>query len=202
MILYSEDIQAELDSQEPNRFYVAPRIGGKLKSAASIDLRLGSWFVAPKANQITSLDVADAGNEPPESFYTSSKFVPIGGKYVLHPRCFVLAATLEWIYMPTRLCGYVTGKSSWGRRGLVIETAPGVHPGFSGCLTLEVANVGEIPITLTVGMTICQLFLHMLTKEATVPAESVLEGVRRPMLGKIKADPFVTALSPRKNASK
>ena len=75
MILYSEDIQAELDSQEPNRFYVAPRIGGKLKSAASIDLRLGSWFVAPKANQITSLDVADAGNEPPESFYSISNSI-------------------------------------------------------------------------------------------------------------------------------
>lgn len=40
------------------------------------------------------------------------------------------------------------GKSSLGRRGLVIETAPGVHPGFSGCLTLELANVGEIPIVL------------------------------------------------------
>jgi dCTP deaminase len=44
--------------------------------------------------------------------------------------------TLEWIRLPKNLAAYVTGKSSWGRRGLIPATATGVHPGFKGCLTL------------------------------------------------------------------
>ena len=36
--------------------------------------------------------------------------------------------------------GYVIGRSSWGRRGLVIATAVEVHPGFVGCLTLEITG--------------------------------------------------------------
>jgi dCTP deaminase len=55
----------------------------------------------------------------------------------------------------------VTGKSNLGRRGLVIETAPGVHPHFNGCLTLEMTNLGEIPLKIRPGMKICQLFIHV-----------------------------------------
>ena len=54
----------------------------------------------------------------------------------------------------------VVDKSSLGRRGIIIETATGVHPGFSGCLTLEIANVGEIAVKLVAGMMIGQLFVQ------------------------------------------
>ena len=124
------------------------------------------------------------------------RYVPFGGTFVLHPRSFVLAITLEWIRMTRRHGGYVMGKSSWGRRGLVIETAPGVHPGFSGCLTLELANVGEIPIELTPGARICQLFVHVLEGGgADSSVEGHFTGRRQPILGQIAADPFLEKLS-------
>lgn len=76
----------------------------------------------------------------------------------MHPKTFLLAVTLEWIRVPLHLAGMITGKSSWGRRGLIVETAPGIHPGFTGCLTLELTNVGEIPIAISPGSEYASFF--------------------------------------------
>jgi dCTP deaminase len=115
----------------------------------------------------------------------------LGKPFILHPNEFVLAATLEWIRMPKRLAGYVTGKSSWGRRGLVIETAPGVHPRYIGCITLEVANVGEIPITIIPGTEICQLFIHRVEGDPADTPSGSFACRRQPTLGTIKLNPLV-----------
>ncbi len=69
-------------------------------------------------------------------------FVPFGDRFILQPGDFVLGITFEWLKLPSDLAGFVTGKSKWGRRGLIVETAAGIHPGFCGCLTLEIGNVG------------------------------------------------------------
>ncbi len=87
-------------------------------------------------------------------------FVPFGNPFILHPSKFVLGISLEWVNLPSYLAGYVTGKSSWARRGLIIETAAGIHPGFSGCIALEMTNIGEIPIKIVPATEIGQLFLH------------------------------------------
>src|SRR5688500_18404502 len=109
----------------------------KTDGSASIDLRLGTWFVTTRSSRLPVLDIYDRSEPlPSEHMLTTKHYVPFREKFILHPRSFVLAATLEWIRMPKKLAGYVNGKSSWGRRGLVIETAPGVHPGFASCLTL------------------------------------------------------------------
>lgn len=164
------------------------------RSSASVDLRLGSWFVFPKITKRHILDVFDpTESTTSDKIATSKYYVPFGEKFILHPRSFVLAATLEWITLPASLGGYVSGKSSWGRRGLVIETAPGVHPGFSGCLTLELANVGEIPIALRPGMEICQLFIHRV-EGASTKSTSGFSGRRQPVLGSIPVDSFAKNL--------
>ncbi len=100
--------------------------------AGSIDLRLGTWFVTLRQARMPCLDIDKPGGH---SKLTKMHFVPFGEEYYLHPRNFVLAITLEWMRLPRNLAAYVTGKSSWGRRGLVIATATGVHPGYKGCLS-------------------------------------------------------------------
>ena len=154
MPLSADEIARHLDGislSEDERFALAPRPNSaavRKEGAASIDLRLGTWFVVTKASRHSLLDIyTDIDKQPSEHSLTDKHYVPLGGDFILHPHSFVLAGTLEWIRMPKRLCGYVTGKSSWGRRGLIIETAPGVHPGFAGCLTLELANVGAVSYT-------------------------------------------------------
>jgi dCTP deaminase len=164
------------------------------RSAASIDLRLGTWFVTPRVNKVPYLNVLDESkSEAVEAPSLKSHYVPFGDKFILHPRNFVLGVTLEWIRMPSFLGGYIVGRSSWGRRGLIIATAAGVHPGFTGCLTLELTNLGEIPIEIRPGMAVSQLFLHRVTggdKVKTGP----LGGLRRPSLAKIELDDIARKL--------
>ncbi len=155
---------------------------------ASVTLRLGRWLVALRQSSQPYFDVDTADDKlRAEARAAKSYFVPFGEEFVLHPGRFVLATTLEWLKFPAGLGGYVTGKSTWARRGLVIEAAAGIHPGFSGCLTLELANVGEVPIKIRPGMKICQIFVHVVTN-GTVLSGSPLSGRRRPFLGPPKVD--------------
>ena len=124
---------------------------------------------------------------------TKLHFVPFGEKFVLHPGRFVLGVTLEWLRLPGCLSGYVTGKSSLGRHGLVIETAAGLHPKFSGCLTLELANVGETPLEITPGMQICQIFLHKIN-DAGVENIGAFSGQRKPVLSPLRSDAVLERL--------
>jgi dCTP deaminase len=103
-------------------------------------------------------DLAQASNTSDR--LSKYHFVPFGDRYILHPGQFILGITFEWLKFPHDLSGFVTGKSSWGRRGLIIETAAGIHPGFCGCLTLELGNVGPVPIPLIPGIKICQVFFE------------------------------------------
>lgn len=170
----------------------------RTSGSAALDLRLGTWFQVPKRVSVSMLRVRRTQASSPQNIadpaWTDCKYVPLGESFVLHPRSFVLAVTLEWIRMPTQHAAYVTGKSSWGRRGLVIETAPGVHPGFSGCLTLELANVGEVPLELVPGIRICQLFIHSMQGVGDSSRHSRFIGRRQPTIGQIETDDFVERL--------
>ena len=161
------------------------------KGETSIDLRLGRWFRSFKQTRTPSVSLVGriprASDEPSETSRTKQHFVPFGSNYVLHPGRFVLGVTLEWLRLPASLSGYVTGKSSLGRHGLVIETAAGIHPQFSGCLTLELANVGEVPLEIYPGMPICQIFLHR-TQAGEEREPDRFSGRRKPMLSPPKAD--------------
>lgn len=205
MILSADTIVAELRSPNSDDPFVLVPIPDLVdleqSGAAAIDLRLGSWFLTPKTSRHPVLDIYDDdASTPKERDVMRRAYVPIGEKFILHPRSFVLAATLEWIRMPKRYAGYVNGRSSWGRRGLVIETAPGVHPGFTGCLTLELANVGEIPIALMPGTTICQLFTHVVQGDHTKVDKSKFIGYRAPRLGHITVDAFLSHFIVKKPA--
>ena len=87
---------------------------------------------------------------------------------MLHPGEFVLGSTLERVAVPDDLVGRVEGKSSLGRLGLLIHSTAGfIDAGFDGHITLELANVASLPITLYPGMKIGQVsFMRM-----TTPAE-------------------------------
>jgi dCTP deaminase len=161
-------------------------------AAASIDLRLGRWFKSLRPSRTPQLHVSDIDGTSSQ-VHTKEHFVPFGEQFVLHPRNFVLGVTLEWLRLPSDLGGYVTGKSSLGRRGLVIETAAGIQPGFSGCLALELSNVGEVPLLLVPGMKICQIFLHEVGPDPK-SAKSQFVGRRKPILGSVKQDDIARKL--------
>lgn len=144
---------------------------------ASVDVRLGQRFHVPLRAKLSQLDLLSDTHQIDLLKYKDDTFVPIGDYFVLHPGQFVLGETLEWVHLPKNLVAFVIGKSTWGRDGLIIATAIGVHPNFSGILTLEISNVGEIPIYLYPGLAVAQLFLASveLAAESVAPVPSAFQ---------------------------
>lgn len=164
----------------------------KARAGTSIDLRLGRWFRSFKQTHTSSYSLAPTSTALGPGarltgLPTKQHFIQFGKRFVIHPGSFVLGATLEWLTVPKSLSAYVTGKSTLGRHGLIIETAAGIHPGFSGCLTLELGNVGEIPLEIYPGMSICQVFFHALVQQSTVNT-GIASGSRKPVLPMLSPD--------------
>ena len=201
MIMSAAEIAQRLRGEtggEDDRLVITPQpeLDAIEKSgSASVDLRLGTWFVSPRPRTTALLDIySEDIAEHSEARLTKTTYIPFSKRFILHPRSFVLGVTLEWVRLPKDLAAYVVGKSSWGRRGLIIATATGVHPSFSGCLTLELANVGEVPIAVRPGMQICQLFLHK-TTPTPYTDRSAFVGLGRPVLGLLEPDGIARRLS-------
>jgi dCTP deaminase len=78
----------------------------------------------------------------------------------------VLGKTLERVALPvvtegTCLAARIEGKSSYARCGLLVHfTAPTIHSGFAGTITLELINLGPCDIALIPGAPICQLIVE------------------------------------------
>ncbi len=198
MILTGKKLSAEINSGNAGQsggiaIIPQPSLGDLERSGeASVNLRLGRWFVVVRQSNETHIE-ATAGNPEKVQRVSKQSFVPFGGEFVLHPGRFVLGVTLEWLRLPTFYTAFVVGKSSLGRRGIIIETAAGVHPGFSGCLTLEIANVGELPVKMVPGMLICQLFIHTMEGESSA-SQTPHAGQRKPRLGQMREDPVLEKL--------
>ncbi|MFH1689913.1 MAG: dCTP deaminase [Candidatus Eisenbacteria bacterium] len=149
------------------RLCITPILDAKLQiSEGSVDLRLANDFVTVNRSGLVALDPvkeSQLGRDLTE--YQTSSRQRFGQPFYLHPRMFALASTLEYVCLPPQLMGYVIGRSSWGRLGLVIATATMARAGFKGNLTLELANVGTLPIALYPCARIAQLVLHRLGPE-------------------------------------
>lgn len=135
---------------------------------ASIDVRLGTQFRLLRRTIESGLD---ARERPQATIEQSQEEVTVGfGQPTwLHPGQFVLGSTLEFLRFPADLAGYVIGRSSWGRAGLLIATAVMIQPGFAGSLTLELVNHGETPIALFAGSRIAQLAVHSVLGDVAHP---------------------------------
>lgn len=164
--------------------------------SASLDLRLGTWFVTLPRSRFTHLDLLDElkPGEGDAAKLAKSHYVPFHKRFILQPKDFVLAITLEWLRMPNKLAGYVIGRL-WGRRGLIVATAAGIHPGFTGCLTLELNNVSDVPLALVPGISICQIFFHEVVGKSLKIDPSAFLGSRKPCVGTIKRDEVALRLA-------
>src|SRR6266542_798777 len=90
--------------------------------------------------------------------------------FILHPGEFVLGSTHERVGLPDDLVGRLEGKSSLGRLGLLIHSTAGfVDPGWRGRLTLELANILNLPITLYAGMPVAQISFQRLSTAVERP---------------------------------
>lgn len=141
------------------------------EGSSSLGIRLGTHFLQQTRATIGSIEPGAARQTSESVVSVVRTVVPFGKEFKLHPNHFVLGGSLEYFKIPRDLSGYVVGRSSWGRLGLIVATAIGIHPLFRGIITLELTNLGEVPIILRPGRTVAQIFFH--TVEGDVSRQGV-----------------------------
>ncbi len=134
---------------------------------ASLDFRLGNDFRVFNHAKKPFIDPRKS-----ETFKGLTKLVKVKNNkvFILQPRQFVLGVTLEEIFLPADIGARIEGRSSWGRLGLIIHSTAGyIDPGFKGNLTLEMSNIGMLPILLYPRARICQIAFEYLSSPAEKP---------------------------------
>ncbi|MCX6767125.1 MAG: dCTP deaminase [Candidatus Micrarchaeota archaeon] len=158
MILSDRSIRQELAR---GRIVVKPFYPNCVQPS-SIDLHLSNEFRVFKHSTHPVIDVRKKFGE-----YTELIKVKDDTPFIIHPNEFVLGSTVENVEIPGDIVGRLEGKSSLGRLGIIIHATAGyVDPGWKGRLTLEISNVGKIPVTLYPDMKIAQLSFLMMTTPA------------------------------------
>ena len=170
MLLSDRDILTEIEAK---RIAVEPYDEAMIQPS-SIDIRLDRYFRVFENHKYPHIDPAV---DQPD---LTRQVEPEGDEpFILHPGEFVLASTYEVITLPDDLASRLEGKSSLGRLGLVTHSTAGfIDPGFSGHVTLELANVATLPIKLYPGMKIGQLCFFRLSSPAEHPYGSEKYGSR------------------------
>ncbi|MBA31015.1 MAG: dCTP deaminase [Chloroflexi bacterium] len=132
---------------------------------ASVDVHLSDTILIFKNSIAPYIDLKD---EIPD--LTEEVKIKKNTPFILHPGEFALGSTLEKLTLSNDIVSRIEGKSSLGRLGLLIHSTAGfIDPGWDGNLTLELANVSRLPITLYYGMRIGQISFQEMTTEVENP---------------------------------
>ncbi len=134
---------------------------------SSIDLRLGYEFGFLETRKVKAIDTKDM-----DSFSNLQRKMTRSAEegVVIHPGEFVIGTTLETVNIPTDKVARIEGRSSYARLGLIPHAAGGfVDAGFEGQITLEIQNLGNVPITIYPEDRICQMAVENMTSDADRP---------------------------------
>jgi dCTP deaminase len=167
VILSDRSLREQLDA---GRIVIDP-LDESLIQPSSIDVRISNLFRVFRNHTAGVIDVKHDLVNLTELIEIPVDERGVGDEpFMLHPGEFVLGSTLERIAVPDDLVGRVEGKSSLGRLGLLIHSTAGfIDAGFDGHITLELANVASLPITLYPGMKIGQVSFMQMTTAADNP---------------------------------
>lgn len=170
MLLSDRDILSEIDRER----VVLDPFEPTMIQPSSIDVRLDKYFRTFENHRYPHIDPAED-----QADLTHPMTAENGEAFILHPGEFVLGSSYEQVTLPDDIAARVEGKSSLGRLGLLTHATAGfVDPGFSGHVTLELANVATLPIKLYPGMKIGQLCFFRLSSPAEHPYGSEKYGSR------------------------
>jgi dCTP deaminase len=129
-------------------------------------LRLGDEISWIKEDLPVNLDLTEGKLDKLLINNCNSRQLAEESPFILQPNKFVLGRTLERVHLPIRepgqcLAARIEGRSSYARCGLLVHfTAPTIHTGFDGTITLEIMNLGKYSIALKPFVYICQLIIE------------------------------------------
>lgn len=126
-------------------------------SSYGYDIRLGYTFtdMTHGRQHMAHVDPKEQG-----SYTTVETTVPPDAPEVfLPPHSHTLGVSFEYIKVPRDILVVCIGKSTYARCGLIVNVTP-LEPGWEGYITLELANVSDLPIKVYAGEGIAQLIFH------------------------------------------
>jgi dCTP deaminase len=182
MILSDKDIKRYIKT---GKIKISPFDEKEQLKTIGVDLRLGSTFKVFKVTHKAYVDLSNEHYEPD----TDTVEVPKNGTFVLHPHEFVLGITEENVELPNNLMAHIDGRSSLGRLGIGVHSTAGhVDPGWKGRLTLEISNIGKLPISLLPGMRFCSLIFETLSSPVEKGYRGKYYGQQAPTESRINKD--------------
>ncbi|MCD5396102.1 MAG: dCTP deaminase [Candidatus Pacebacteria bacterium] len=165
MILSDRDIKKSIEEGKI-KIHPLPDFERQL-GPASLDVRLDNIFRVFNHAKIPYIDPRDKS-----TFENLTEIIKVeeDKPFVLQPGQFVLASTLEEIELPDDIGARIEGRSSWGRLGIIVHSTAGyIDPGFKGKITLEMSNIGMLPVLLYPGARICQISFEKLSTPSEKP---------------------------------
>jgi len=173
MRLCDRDIEAWLDK---GTLSITPRPPQSRINGATVDVCLGNKFRVFRAHTAAFIDLSGPKDEVSaalERVMSDEIVLSKGEPFFLHPGELALAVTLESVCLPDNLVGWLDGRSSLARLGLMVHvTAHRIDPGWNGKIVLEFYNSGKLPLVLRPGMLIGALSFEPLSGSATRPYRS------------------------------
>lgn len=146
---------------------IAPELPAEQFGSCSVDLRLGNEFNVFEHSRHAYIDLRD--KKGIEDIMRPVR-VADGDPFILQPREFVLAITEESLELADDVLGRLEGRSSLGRIGIIVHGTAGLFdPGWSGKATLELSNLGRMPVALYPGMRICSFTFEQLSTPSSIP---------------------------------
>ena len=155
---------------------IQPRPSDESISGITVDLTLGNKFRVFQDHAAPYIDLSGPKAETQkalERIMSDEIQIEPEQAFFLHPGELALAMTHESITLPDNLVGWLDGRSSLARLGLMVHvTAHRIDPGWSGNIVLEFYNSGKLPLALKPKMKIGALSFETMTGPAAKPYTS------------------------------
>jgi len=152
---------------------IEPRPSDDSISGVSADLRLGDRFRVFSSHTTPYIDLSgsrDEMNNAIDKVMSDEVTISDDEAFFLHPGELALGITLESVSLPDDIVGWLDGRSSLARLGLLVHvTAHRIDPGWSGNIVLEFYNAGKLPLALRAGMAIGAISFETMTTVADRP---------------------------------
>lgn len=187
MVLSDVDIRRYLAS---GKIKVDPPLPPEQFGSCSVDFRLGNEFSVFEHSRHALIDLRE---RTPIQELMRTITVPEGEKFILQPGEFALAITEEALELDDDVLGRLEGRSSLGRIGIIVHGTAGLFdPGWRGRATLELSNLGVMPVALYPGMRICSFTFEQLSSPVEIPyhkkASNKYAGQSRPLASKLASE--------------
>jgi dCTP deaminase len=148
--------KAELKSLilDKKEIIIRPLLQEEQIGELSVDFRLGTDFLLSFQGRNSAIDASNYENPDPSSSFFQETRRLVGSPFLFHPLQTVLCSTLEYIKLPPDIYLSLTIRSSYSRLGLSVSSI--VEPGYCGCISMELTNVNNTPVKITVGSRLVQ----------------------------------------------